>query len=159
MAVALYCGVNKDNALIRRAMVSDIDSMVNLLRLLFSIEEDFTFDESRHRAGLDMMLKDEDERCLMVAELNDAVAGMCSAQLLVSTAEGGLAALIEDLVVDERYHSQRIGSTLLSAVESWALSKGAARLELLADRNNAKALEFYQKRGWRRTQLICLHKK
>ena len=83
---------------------------------------------------------------------------MCSAQLLVSTAEGGRAALLEDLVVDEKYHSQGIGSTLLSAVEFWALSKGAKRLELLADRNNAKALEFYKQRGWRRTQLICLHK-
>jgi ribosomal protein S18 acetylase RimI-like enzyme len=151
--------VNSVKALIRRATVSDIDAMVDLLRLLFSIEEDFTFDESRHRLGLAVMLKNENERCIMVAELETVIAGMCSVQLLVSTAEGGLAALIEDLVVDEKYHSQKIGSTLLSAVESWALSKGAKRLELLADRNNARALEFYKKRGWRRTQLICLHKK
>jgi len=150
--------VNSVKALIRRATVSDIDAMVNLLRVLFSIEEDFTLDESRHRLGLAIMLKNENERCIMVAELSGVIAGMCSAQLLVSTAEGGRAALIEDLVVDEKYHSQGIGSTLLSAVEFWALSKGAKRLELLADRNNAKALEFYKQRGWRRTQLICLHK-
>jgi GNAT superfamily N-acetyltransferase len=150
--------VNKAKALIRRATVSDIGAMVNLLRLLFSIEADFAFDESRHRLGLAMMLKNEDERCIMVAELNAMVVGMCSAQLLVSTAEGGCAALIEDLVVDAKYHSQGIGSTLLSEVEFWALSKGAKRLELLADLNNAKALEFYRQRGWLRTQLICLHK-
>ena len=150
--------MNSVKALIRRATVSDIDAMVNLLRVLFSIEEDFTLDESRHRLGLAIMLKNENERCIMVAELSGVIAGMCSAQLLVSTAEGGRAALIEDLVVDEKYHSQGIGSTLLSAVEFWALSKGAKRLELLADRNNAKALEFYKQRGWRRTQLICLHK-
>ena len=78
----------------------------------------------------------------------------------MSTAEGGLAALIEDLVVDEKYHSQKIGSTLLSAVEFWALSKGAKRLELLADRNNAKASEFYQKRGYggRSLSVYILHK-
>jgi hypothetical protein len=82
--------VNSVKALIRRAAVSDINAMVNLLRLLFSIEEDFTFDESRHCLGLAMMLKNEDERCIMVAEINAVVVGMCSAQLLVSTAEGGL---------------------------------------------------------------------
>lgn len=144
--------------MIRRATVSDIGAMVNLLRLLFSVEEDFTFDEFRHRMGLAMMLENENDRCIMVAEREVLIVGMCSAQLLVSTAEGGLAALIEDLVVDEAYHLQKIGSTLLSAVESRASSKGAKRLELLADRNNARASGFYKKRGWRRTQLVCLHK-
>jgi len=33
-----------------------------------------------------------------------------------------------------------------------------SRLQLLADRNNIQATDFYQKLGWQATQLICLRK-
>jgi GNAT superfamily N-acetyltransferase len=44
-------------------------------------------------------------------------------------------------------------------IEDWARERGVKRLELLADRNNSPALEFYRKLNWQSTQLICLHKK
>lgn len=84
---------------------------------------------------------------------------MCSAQLLISTAEGGIAALVEDMVVSMEYRGRGIGSKLLSAVEDWAIRQGATRLELLADHGNTPALEFYEKKAWYQTRLICLHKK
>jgi ribosomal protein S18 acetylase RimI-like enzyme len=31
-------------------------------------------------------------------------------------------------------------------------------LQLLADKNNLPALNFYQKQGWQSTQLVCLRK-
>ncbi len=46
-----------------------------------------------------MMLDDNEKRCIMVAESEGSNHGMCSAQLFVSTAKGGMAALIEDMVV------------------------------------------------------------
>ncbi|OLN30488.1 GCN5 family acetyltransferase [Desulfosporosinus metallidurans] len=95
----------------------------------------------------------------MVAELNQQIVGMCTAQILVSTAEGGMVALIEDLVVEDAYRGQGIGKALLLSIESWAIARGVRRLQLLADRNNTLALDFYKKMNWKHTQLICLHKK
>lgn len=146
------------NYTIRRAKAADISGMVRLLRILFSIETDFVFDEGKQQRGLEMMLSDCTNRCIMVAELNQQIVGMCTAQILVSTAEGGIAALIEDLVVEDAYRGEGIGKELLLSIEGWAIARGVRRLQLLADQNNTRALEFYRKMDWKVTELICLRK-
>lgn len=144
---------------IRKADTEDIDGLTGLLKQLFAIEQDFIFDEIKQKRGLQLMLEAPESCCIMAAEINGRVIGMCSAQLLISTAEGGIAALVEDMVVSMEYRGRGIGSKLLSAVEDWAIRQGATRLELLADHGNTPALEFYEKKAWYQTRLICLHKK
>ncbi len=144
---------------IREAVRSDIDALVQLLKILFSMEEDFSFDETLQRRGLEMFLTHQKDRCIMVAESEGNVIGMCSVQLLVSTAEGGLSGWVEDMVVSPSYHGKGVGQKLLVSIEKWAAERGATRLQLLADRNNQPALRFYDKMNWAGTQLICLHKK
>ena len=148
--------------IVREAHSSDIDDLVRLLRELFSIEEDFAFSELIQRRGLKLMIgdqRDRGDRVIIVAENNQKVVGMCSAQLLVSTAEGGRVVLIEDMVVARSFRGKGVGRKLLLAIEKWTKENGANRLQLLADRNNIQALGFYQKRGWTTTKLICLRKK
>jgi GNAT superfamily N-acetyltransferase len=145
--------------MIRPAVYADISALVGLLKDLFSIEADFVCNEALHYQGLKMMLNDRERQCIMVAENRGTVIGMCSVQTLVSTAEGGIVGLVEDMVIHKRYRGQGIGSKLLDSVEHWAREKGLKRLQLLADRNNLPALEFYRKRQWQQTQLICLRKK
>jgi GNAT superfamily N-acetyltransferase len=147
------------DCLLRKAVPQDITVLISLLKILFSIEADFGFNEERQRHGLELMMASPDERCIIVAELDDKIIGMCTAQLLITTAEGGKAALMEDMVIYEEHRKQGIGRALLSKIEEWALEHGAKRLELLADRNNTPALEFYRKLHWQQTQLIALHKK
>lgn len=134
--------------------------MTELLGELFAIEADFSPDPERQRRGLSLMLDGcGKHRCVKVAEQEGRVLGMCTAQLLVSTAEGGCSALVEDLVVQKGARGLGIGEALLAAVEDWALQRGAARIQLLADRDNTAALRFYEKRGFCPTKLICLRKK
>lgn len=147
------------NYCIRRANYSDLKSMIRLLRILFSIETDFEVDESTQQGGLEMMLGNYTERCIIVAEINQQIVGMCTAQILVSTAEGARVALIEDLVVEDAFRGQGIGKGLLLAIEGWSIAQDVRRLQLLADRNNTRALEFYKSMNWRYTQLVCLRKK
>jgi len=132
--------------------------MIKLLGILFSIETDFTINQGNQRRGLEMMLEEGTNRCVMVAELNQQIIGMCTAQILVSTAEGGIVGLIEDLVVVEAYRGKGIGKELLFIVESWAIAQGVSRLQLLADRNNTQALRFYKTMDWKVTEMICLAK-
>jgi ribosomal protein S18 acetylase RimI-like enzyme len=41
-------------------------------------------------------------------------------------------------------------------MEARAREMGLSRLQLLADMDNAPALDFYTRRGWRRTSLLAL---
>jgi len=147
-----------DSIRIRPAELADMNALLFLLHMLFSIEEDFSFDEILQSRGLKMMLENTENRCIMVAECENKVVGMCSVQILISTAEGGPAGLVEDLAVHPNYRNRNIGRTLLKEIGKWAAEKGATRVQLLADRNNAAALGFYEKLNWKSTQLICLRK-
>lgn len=144
---------------IRDALPEDLDTLVALLQELFSIEADFSPDEKRQRRGLSLMLDGcGKHRCVKVAEIDSHVVGMCTAQILVSTAEGAKVALVEDLVVNSQYRGMGIGGRLMAAIEAWAHKHGISRLQLLADRTNFTALDFYDKIGWHPTQLICLRR-
>ncbi|MDW7771389.1 MAG: GNAT family N-acetyltransferase [Desulfobulbaceae bacterium] len=142
---------------IRPGRQSDLDQMVCLLKKLFTIEKDFTFKEQFQRRGLQIMLANE-SGCIMVAEAAGEIVGMCSAQLTVSTAEGGAAMLVEDVIVHEDFRRRGVGRQLMSRLAEWGRGKGVSRIQLLADRNNTAALAFYRKLGWQTTELICLRK-
>jgi GNAT superfamily N-acetyltransferase len=142
---------------VRCAAEADLTALVELLQLLFAIEADFTLDPARQRRGLTAMLAEPDRRLVLVAEGDGAPVGMATGQLLVSTAEGGLACVVEDLVVAAEWRGHGIGGWLLDQVAKWAAARGATRLQLVADRENHPALGFYERRGWRRTRLVALH--
>ncbi|MFO0583870.1 MAG: GNAT family N-acetyltransferase [Anaeromyxobacter sp.] len=143
---------------LRPAVAADLPVLVRFLDLLFTIEADFRPDPARQRRGLELLLADPARALVLVAERGGRVAGMVTAQLVVSTAEGAPSALLEDLVVDEAMRGAGIGRTLLEGVEAWARARGATRLQLLADRENAPALAFYARCGWSDTQLVARRK-
>lgn len=144
--------------MVRAATPEDLPAMVGLLGELFAIEADFAPDPQAQRRGLALMLEDPATRRVLVAQAGQAVVGLCSVQMLVSTAKGGLVGLVEDVVVAEAWRGQGIGAMLMRGLDELARELGLLRLQLLADTNNTPALEFYQGRGWSRTQLICLRR-
>jgi len=143
---------------IRNATAADLDALVRLLGVLFSIEADFRADPARQRRGLEQMLEDPERRAVLVAERGGAVIGMATAQLVISTAEGAPSAVVEDVVIEAAERGRGAGRALLEAIEAWARSRGATRMQLLADRENVAALRFYERMGWRSTQLVCLRR-
>ncbi len=142
---------------IQPARQQDLDDMVLLLKLLFCIEKDFDFDAEKQRKGLELLL-DSPRAVIMVAMEQDSVVGMGSGQLVISTAEGGPSLLVEDVAVQPFHQNRGIGSKLLRALGDWGAERGAGRMQLLADLTNYPALDFYRRKGWQQTQLICLRK-
>jgi GNAT superfamily N-acetyltransferase len=67
-------------------------------------------------------------------------------------------AYLADVVVEQAERGRGIGRRLLEAIEVWATERGATRLQLVADRENASALRFYERLGWRGTRLVALHR-
>ncbi len=149
---------NRASVRIRRAKPSDLKSLLDLLHLLCSIEEDFVFDAKKQCRGLEMLL-DHESSVVLVAESENRVVGMCSGQLVISSAEGGYSLLVEDVVVDTDRRGQGIGRDMLDKLHQWAEGHKVVRFQLLADRSNDEGLAFYRQLDWQRTNLICLRKK
>jgi GNAT superfamily N-acetyltransferase len=139
---------------LRPARRADLAALVALLGQLFRIESDFSPVAARQRRGLTRLLGDRRARVLVAAR-GGRVVGMVTAQLVVSTAEGAPSAWVEDLVVDDAERGRGVGARLLDGIARWAGSRGATRLQLLADRENAGALRFYAREGWAETRLVC----
>lgn len=142
---------------IRAATGADIPVMVELLRLLFSIEKDFVFAPERQQRGLELLLA-ADQAHVLVAETFGEVVGMATGQLLISTAEGAPSLVVEDVVVAPASRNTGVASALLTRLAEWGQGRGANRMQLLADRTNSSALIFYRVQGWLTTRLICLRK-
>lgn len=145
---------------IRNATPEDIHQMLPLLEQLFAAEADFTFNADLQEKGLRLMLDGcGKHRAVKVACTEEqGVVGMCTAQTRISTAQGKISAVIEDLVVDAAWQGSGIGSRLVNAIEDWARDRGISVLQLLADRDNTNGLAFYKARDWQDTALICLVK-
>lgn len=142
---------------IRFATADDVPAMVALLDQLFTLERDFTPNPQRQRTGLDLLLAQSGAK-IWVAELDPGVVAMVSLQTVISTAEGGPVGWVEDLIVADPWRGLGIGSRLLASVENWAKANGLSRLQLLADRANSPALDFYAANGWVLTQLGAVRK-
>jgi ribosomal protein S18 acetylase RimI-like enzyme len=143
---------------IRSARHGDLPALTGLLMDLFSIERDFqsAADPRRQGRGLGQMIARGPLRRVWVAVCGRTVVGMCTAQVVISTAMGGPAAIIEDVVVNSAFRRRGIGRKLMAAVLAWAQRRGLTRLQLLADRTNLSALRFYKTLGWKKTRMICL---
>lgn len=129
--------------------------MIGLLAGLFALESDFAADQVKQRRGLEMLLAQPDDRAVVLvarSATGQAVA-MASAQIVISTAQGGPSAWIEDVVVQEAWRGHGIARTLLRELLAWAQRLGATRMQLLADSSNAPALDFYRHLGWQPTRL------
>jgi ribosomal protein S18 acetylase RimI-like enzyme len=146
------------NVIIRPATMSDLDSMVILLGQLFSIEEDFTADVLKQKKGLELLLQNQNYSKVLVAESDGQVVGMLTAQICISTAEGAKAGTLEDMIIDKNYRRKGIGRMLIQKMEDWAFQNNIKRLQLLCDKNNIPALEYYKNLNWLTTKLICLRK-
>ena len=138
---------------IRPAAEADLPELVELLRHLFELEQDFEPDASKQQAGLSLMLESPFAE-LFVAECGGRVAGFCGVQRQISTAMGSYAAQIEDLVLHPEFRRRGIGSRLLDAAGAWAKQRGARRLQLNCDDQNLPAMRFYEARNWIRTHLF-----
>jgi GNAT superfamily N-acetyltransferase len=147
------------NIQIRKGEPGDIEVLVTFLYHLFVIEKDFTIDADTHRAGLRLLFAEPHTRTIIVAEADDVIVGMVTAQIVVSTAVGGYSILLEDMYVDSGFRRKGVGSKLLEQVLVWGAERGARRVHLVADRANTRALGFYRQAGLMKSRMTALYGK
>ncbi len=130
------------------ATAKDLPSLVELLGVLFAQEADFVPDAAKQRRGLEAILGDSRIGRVYVAREGSAVVGMVSTLYTISTAEGGKAAWLEDMVVRPECRGRGIGAALLAHAVVGAREAGCLRLTLLSDEDNDQAHAVYAAEGF-----------
>jgi ribosomal protein S18 acetylase RimI-like enzyme len=146
---------HSDNTiLVRRATPADVPQLCELLTLLFAQEADFIPDTERQTRALSLIIEQPDVGHIYCATDGKLIAGMVSILFTISTAEGGRAAWLEDMVVNPGYRGSGIGKRLLDEAICQARSAGCSRITLLTDATNTLAMQFYGRSGFVRSQMV-----
>jgi ribosomal protein S18 acetylase RimI-like enzyme len=139
---------------IRRATDEDIPQLCELLALLFDQEAEFSSDKELQEAGLRMIIDYPEKGTILVLRDGPFIIGMVNLLFTVSTAMGGRAAILEDMVVRPEFRSRGAGALLLKSAISFAESAGCLRITLLTDNTNEAAQRFYRQRGFITSEMV-----
>ena len=140
------------------ATADDLEPMADLLAELFTLESDFTPERHKQLAGLRLILGNPHIGQLFVLRVEGEVAGMANALFTVSTAEGRRVVLLEDVIVNAAHRGVGLGRKLVEHILAWAATNGLPRVTLLADKDNAPALAFYERLGFEYSAMRVLRR-
>ena len=143
---------------IHPAADSDIESLADLLYLLFTQESDFKPDRNKQIKGLQLIINNPDKGFILVAKDGQTIVGMVSVLKLISTAEGGEVGMLEDMIVHPDYQGMGVGSELINEAIAISKKEKLTRLTLLTDRTNDKAIDFYLKHEFKLSEMIPLRR-
>lgn len=131
---------------IRAARTDEIDQLVAAYDWLFAPPGsqppmwDATLAAQRLRAAIE-----SDGAEVLVADVDECVAGICTVYDEFNSVRFGHRAWVEDLAVDPDHRSQGLGKALLDAAKDWARERGATHLELDSAPSRTDAHRFYDR--------------
>jgi len=129
---------------IRKCTSHDFDSIFQLLQQLFPNKE-------LHASGLQMIflekIKSKNES-FFCAEAEGRVIGFCSLGIVCSFWREGYVASINELVVDQFYRGQGVGSALVERAAEYAKENGCISLVMDSALHRERAHEFLLKSGF-----------
>ncbi len=147
-----------ENLIVQPATIEDLPQLADLLFELFSHERDFTPDKEKHLRGLRLILEQPNRGRIFVLRNESHIIGMINLLITISTAEGGFAMILEDLIVHRDFRGHGFGRRLLEYAEEFAVSKGFLRITLLMDHGNDSLKQFYLRHGFVESDMIPMRK-
>jgi ribosomal protein S18 acetylase RimI-like enzyme len=139
---------------IEPATLDDLPQLADLLAELFALEPYFTPDRAKQLRGLRLIIERPEAGCILVVREGPKILGMVNLLYTVSTAEGGPAILMEDFIVRAERRGGGLGTQLLEHALQLARARGATRITLLTDGNNAGGIRFYQRHGFTLSSMV-----
>jgi len=148
----------QNNTLFREARIEDLDILVSLHTKLLMMEGDFIYDKVAISNGMKMLLANENS-FILVLETKGEIVGMCTLQFVVSTVEGGMVAVVEDVIIDEKYRRRGLGKKFFRYIEDFCKLKNIRRIQLLTQYENKNSIMFYKSLGLNALERIFFFKK
>jgi ribosomal protein S18 acetylase RimI-like enzyme len=150
--------LNYMNIRIRKADLSDLAGLADLLYLLFSQEKDFSANSALQKKGVQMILENPQAGQIHVITKLQRVIGMVSILFTVSTALGGRVGILEDMIIHPDFRGIKAGEQLLQESLREAKAAGCLRITLLTDHDNDIAQKFYRKSGFEESSMKVFRK-
>ena len=141
---------------ISAAKITDIPQICQLLAFLFDQEKEFTPNADKQAAALQHIISKPEVGIILLARHEDKILGMVSLLYTISTACGGKAAMLEDMIVHPDWRNAGLGALLLSSAIAHARSGNCLRITLLTDAENHAAQRFYSRHGFTSSTMIPL---
>ena len=141
-------------ARIEPAAIEDLPQLVELLVALFSEEADFAPNRDKQEHGLRLILEQPNRGRIFVLRTDHLVLGMVNLLFTISTAEGGLVVLMEDIIVHPQHRRQGYGGKLLEHAIAFAQERDFRRITLLTDKISAESQDFFQRHGFSFSTMI-----
>jgi GNAT superfamily N-acetyltransferase len=141
---------------IRTATLTDTDELSDLLSILFTQESDFAANTEKQITGLLLIIENPVYGHILLAKSDDQICGMVNLLYTISTAEGARAAILEDMIVHPDFRGSGVGTLLIEEAISFLRSQGISRITLLTDSVNEKAIRFYTRFGFHKSEMIPL---
>lgn len=139
---------------IEPATLDDLPALVDLVMSLLLIEKDFEPDRNKQKHGLRLILEQPNRGRIFVLRTDHALIGMVNLQFTISTAEGGMVLLLEDLIIHPEHRGQGYGTRLIEYVLDFARKKDFRRITLLTDRISEESQRFFQRFGFAKSHMI-----
>src|SRR5436853_2945359 len=108
------------HVVVEPATAEDLDELSDLLGELFSEESDFRPNKDKQLRGLRLIFEQPNRGRVFVLRRDRVIVGMINLFFTISTAEGGIVILLEDLVVHRAYRDHGYGSDLLKHAINFA---------------------------------------
>jgi len=136
------------------ATAEDLPQLVELLMDLFDMEGDFEPNYSKQEDGLKLIIEHPNRGRILVIKNSTKIIGMVNMLFTISTAEGGLALILEDFIIHPMNRGMGYGKLLLNAVKDFAKNKDFKRITLLTDKISEESQRFFKDQGFNFSKMI-----
>ena len=136
------------------ATADDLPQLVELLMDLFDMEGDFEPNYSKQEDGLKLIIEHPNRGRILVIKNSTKIIGMVNMLFTISTAEGGLALILEDFIIHPMNRGMGYGKLLLNAVKDFAENKDFKRITLLTDKISEESQRFFKDQGFIFSKMI-----
>jgi len=142
----------------KTATEADADTLLNLIQKYF-VYDGISFDASKIRPGLILLLKDESIGHAWLIQSGAKAVGYVIFTYGFDLEFGGRLALVTDLYLEEEFRGQGLGRMTLKRIEEFCRANGVRALELQVERDNSEAQALYRKFGFEAADRIPLSKR
>lgn len=136
------------------ATIEELPRLIDLLGDLFREGTDFEPNAAAQERGLRLILDNPSRGRIFVVRKGQQIVGMVNLLFTVSTAHGGQAILLEDVVIAPEYRGLGFGAKLMEHVIQYARRKDFVRITLLTDRISTDSQRFFQRFGFVRSEMV-----
>ena len=140
---------------VKEAGKEDINEICLLLQELFELEKDFSSDYDKQRNGLEIILDNPQYGYILLLKEKNKILGIANLLVTVSTAMGTKVIILEDFIIKREERGKGRGKFFMNTILDFVREKGYSRITLLVDKDNVKALNFYSRQGFVKSNMEC----